>query len=77
MSRGLQGNTLNTHWATILVDLLTVHYHPRILDKAMDDLEDLGYSLPGLILRQSVQPLGHRLHFLIANKLPNEFFFHS
>ena len=43
----------------------------------MDHLEDLGYRLPSLILRQSVQSLNHRLHFLLTNKLPNKFFFHS
>jgi len=57
------------------VDLLTVHYHLHILDKTMDDLEDLCYRLPSLVLRQSVKPLDHRLHFLLANKLPNKFFF--
>jgi hypothetical protein len=57
------------------VDLLTTHYHLHILDKTMDDLQDLCYRLPSLVLRQSVQPLDHRLHFLLANKLPNKFFF--
>ena len=41
----------------------------------MDDLEDLCYGLPSLVLRQSVQPLDHRLHFLLANKLSNKCFF--
>jgi len=41
----------------------------------MDDLEDLCSGLPSLVLRQSVQPLNHRLQFLLANKLPNKFFF--
>jgi hypothetical protein len=41
----------------------------------MDDLEDLCYRLPSLVLRQSVQPLNHRLHFLLADELPNEYFF--
>ncbi len=41
----------------------------------MDDLEDLCYGLPSLGLRQSVQPLDHRLYFLLANKLSNKFFF--
>ena len=41
----------------------------------MDDLEDLRYRLPSLVLRQSVQPLDHRLHFLLADKLPNKFFY--
>ncbi len=40
----------------------------------MDDLEDLRYCLVSLILRQSVQPLDHRLHFLLIKKLPNKFF---
>jgi hypothetical protein len=68
-------NILNTQRATSLVDLLTVHYHLHILDKPMNDLEDLCYRLPSLVLRQSVQPLDHRLHFLLANKLPNKFLF--
>ena len=46
-----------------------------VLDKTMDDLEDLCYGLPSLVLCQSVQPLDHRLHFLLPNKLPNKFFF--
>ena len=75
MPRRLQRDILNTQRATSLVDLLTVHYHLHILDKTMDDLEDLCYSLPSLVLRQSVQPLDHRLQFLLANKIPNEFFF--
>jgi hypothetical protein len=58
-----------------MVNLLTVHHHLHILDKTMDDLEDLRYRLPGLVLRQSIQPLDHRLHFLLADKLPNKFFF--
>ena len=41
----------------------------------MDDLKDLCYGMPGLVLRQSVQPLDHRLHFLLAKKLPNNFSF--
>jgi hypothetical protein len=75
MPRRLQGNILNTQRATSSVDLLTVHYHLHVLDKTMDDLEDLCYGLASLVLRQSVQPLDHRLHFLLANKLPNKFFF--
>ena len=55
--------------------LLTVHYHLHILDKAMDDLEDLRYCLSSLILSQPAQPLDHRLHFLLASELPNDFFF--
>src|ERR1700679_2318134 len=66
---------LYTQRATSLVDLLTVHYHLHTLDKTMDDLEDLCYGLTSLVLRQSVQPLDHGLHFLLANKFPNQFFF--
>ena|SRR5258707_6873489 len=40
----------------------------------MDDIKDLRYGLPSLILRQLVQPLDHRLHFLLAEKLLNKFF---
>src|SRR6266852_259691 len=69
------GKVLYTERSTSLVDLLTVHYHLHILDKTMDDLEDLCCGLPSLVLRQSVQPLDHRLYFLLANKLPNKFFF--
>jgi hypothetical protein len=60
---------------TSLVDLLTIHYYLHILDKTMDDLENLCHGLPSLVLRQSVQPLDHRLHFLLTSKLPNKFFF--
>ena len=41
----------------------------------MNDLENLCDGLPRLILCQSFQPLHHRFHFLLANKLPNKFFF--
>ena len=57
------------------MDVLTVHHHLRILDKTMYDLEDLCYRLPSLIPRQSAQPLNNRLHFLLAKKPPNSFFF--
>ena len=62
-------------WTTSLVDLLTFNYHIHIFDKPVDDLEDLCYGLPSFVMRQPVQPLDHRLHFLLANKLPNNFFF--
>ena len=75
MPRRLYGKILNTQQAMSLVVLLTVHYYLHIPDKTMDDLEDLRYGLPSLVLRQSVQPLDHRLHFLLANKLPNNFSF--
>ena len=77
MSRRLQGNVLYTQRTTRLVDLLTIHYHLHILDKTMDDLEDLCYSLLRLDARQSVQHLDHLLNFLLAKKLPDKFFFHS
>ena len=57
------------------MDLLTVHYHFHIPDKTMDNLEHLCSGLPSLVLRQSVQSLDHCLHFLLANKLSNGFFF--
>jgi hypothetical protein len=56
-------------------DLLTTHYHLHILDKAKDDLENVCYGLPSLVLRQPAQPLDNRLHFLLANNFPNKFFF--
>ena len=71
----LQGKIFYTQRATSLVDLLTDHYHLNIPDKTVDDLEDLCYGLPSFVLRQSVQPLDHRIHFLLANKLPNKVFF--
>ena len=61
--------------ATSSVNLLTVHYHLHILNKTMDDLEDLCCSQLSLVFCQSVQPLDHRLHFLLANKFQNKLFF--
>ena len=58
-----------------LVDILTVHHHLHILDKTMDNLEDLCHGLPSFVLRQPVQPLDHRVHFLLTNELPNKFIF--
>ena len=38
------------------MDLLTVHHHPYILDKTINDLEGLHGSYPGLILGEPIQP---------------------
>jgi hypothetical protein len=54
MSCRLEGRILNTHRATGLVCLLTVHFYPHILDKAVDDLEDLRCGYPRLGLGESV-----------------------
>jgi hypothetical protein len=73
--RHLHGKILNTRRATGLVDFLTVHYYLHIPDKAMDDLEDVCNGFPSLVLCQSVQHLDQCLHFFLANKLLNTFFF--
>ena len=66
---------IRQHQATGSVDLLTIHYHFHILDKTMDNFENLCSGLRSFFLRQSFQPLDHRLHFLLPNKLSNAFFF--
>ena len=64
--RHLRGKILYTQLTTRLVDLFTVHYHLHILDKTMDDLEELCYGLLSLDPRQSVQHLDHCFKFLLA-----------
>jgi hypothetical protein len=54
--------------------MLTVHYYAHILDKAINNLEDLRRGYPSLFLRQSIQSLDHRLDFLLSKKLLYKFF---
>ena len=70
----LEGKTLNTKRRESLVDLLTVHYHFHILNKAVDDLECLRCGDPSLVQGESVQPLKDSLDvFLSTNELLEKF----
>ena len=70
----LDKKTLNTQRATNLVNLLTVHYHSYILDKAVDDLEGLRSGYPSLVQGEPVQPLEYRPDVLISEELLNKVF---
>jgi hypothetical protein len=74
MSFHLERRILNTQ-AISLADSesLTVHYHPHILDKMVDDLKSLRCSYPSLVLSETIQPLEHRLDVLLSKKLLNKF----
>ena len=69
----LEGMILNTQGVTSPVCLLTVHYHPHILDKAVDDLEGLRCGYPSFILSESIEPLENRLNVLLSKKLLDKF----
>jgi hypothetical protein len=56
------------------MDLLTVHHHRHILDKAINDFEGLRGSYPSLILGESIQPLEYCLDLVLSEKLLNKFF---
>ena len=62
------------YYVTSLVDFLTVHHNPHILDKAIDNLERLRCGYPSLILCESVQSLEYRFDVLLSKKLLNKFF---
>jgi hypothetical protein len=55
------------------MDLLTVHHHPHILDKAINDFEGLRGSYPGLILCEPVQPPEYFLDLLFSENLLDKF----
>jgi hypothetical protein len=74
MTCHLEGRILNIQRATSLVDSLTIHYHPHILDKMVDNLKNLRRSYPSLVLCESIQPLEHRLNVLLSKKLLSKFF---
>src|ERR1019366_3774186 len=62
------------HRETSLVDLLTVHHHPHILDKPVDNLEGLHCGHPSLVLGESIQPLEYRFDVLLPKKFLSKFF---
>ena len=64
---------LYTQRVTSLVDLLTVHYHPHILDKTVDYLECLRGGQFSFVLRESVQSLKNRLNILLPEQLLDKF----
>jgi hypothetical protein len=55
------------------MNLLTVHHHPHILDKTINDFEGLRRSYPSLILGEPIQPLEYCLDLLLSKKLLNKF----
>jgi hypothetical protein len=56
------------------MDLLTVHHHPHILDKTINNFEGLRSSYPSLILGEPIQPLEYCLDLVLSKKLFNNFF---
>jgi len=56
------------------IDLLTIHHHPHILDKTINDFECLRGSYSSLILGEPIQPLKYCLDLLLSEKLLYKFF---
>jgi len=50
----------------VLSGLLTVHDHPPILDKTVDDLQGLHCGSASLVLREPVEPLQHRQNVALS-----------
>jgi hypothetical protein len=48
------------------VSLLTIHDNPHILDKTIDDLENLRCGDPTLVQGELIQPFQHQWHHLIV-----------
>ena len=55
------------------IDSLTVHHHPHILDKTINDFEGLCGSYLSLILCEPIQPLEYCIDLLLSEKLPKKF----
>jgi hypothetical protein len=64
----LQGKMLNSQRAIGRVRLLTIHDHPHILDKSVDDLQSVRCCRPSLLMREAIQPLQHRLDISLSQK---------
>ncbi len=60
---------------TSLLYSLTVHHHPHIPEKTVDDLERLRCSYPSFILGEPIQPLEYRLDVFLSKKSFNKFFY--
>jgi hypothetical protein len=67
-------NCFIEYQVTSLVDFLTVHHNPHILDKTVYNLERLRCGYPSLILCESIQPLEYRFDVILSKKLLNKFF---
>jgi len=53
--------------------LLTIHELPHILGESVDNGERMSCSSPGLVLRQSVEPLQHCLDVLLLEEFLYKF----
>ena len=53
--------------------LLTTHDHPRTLDEAVDNLENLCCCSPSLVLRKTVEPLQDQFDIILSESLLYEF----
>jgi hypothetical protein len=62
-----------TRWVSSRVDFLTVHNLRHILDEAIHNLEGLSCGSPGLVPRETVQPLQNRRDFLLSEDLLYKF----
>jgi hypothetical protein len=56
------------------MDLLTVHYHPHVLDETINDFERLRGSYSSFILGEPIQSLEYCLDLLLSEKLLNKFY---
>jgi len=54
--------------------LLTVHHHPHILNKTINDFQGLRRSYLSLTLGEPIQPLEYCLDLLLSEKFLNKIF---
>jgi hypothetical protein len=54
--------------------LLTVHYAPHNIEKAVDDFKGLRCGYPGLVLGESVYPFKYGLDIFLSKELFNKLF---
>jgi hypothetical protein len=54
--------------------LLTIHYAPHNIEKAVDDFKGLRRSYPSLVLGESAQPLKYVLDIFLSKELFNKLF---
>jgi len=69
----LDGRVFDGAQITSQVYSLTVHDDPHILDETVDNLERLSSSSPGLVNRESVEPMQDSLDFLLSENFLYKF----
>ena len=53
--------------------LLTAHDHPHTLDKAVDNLENLGRCRTSLVFRESVKPFQDQIDIVLSEDFLHEY----